>query len=116
MYVLHKYVRKKWDTFSRHGLDSIKIHVFFEEHSMARADLNKLEKGFRFRVGRSLVFQFNMKGHTLLSLRSYLFLRSLPLCRAKRASSIQNKYISKEKKLIDSALILVTKDEGQGPK
>ena len=108
---VHKYVRKKWDTFSRHGLDSIKIHIFvlFEEHSMARADLNKLKKGFRFRVGKSLVFQFNMKGHALLSLRSYLFLRSLPLCGAKRASSIQNKYISKEKKLIDSALILVTK-------
>ena len=29
MYVLHKYVRKKWDTFSRHGLDSIKIHICF---------------------------------------------------------------------------------------
>ena len=45
MYVLHKYVRKKWDTFSRHGLDSIKIHIFvlFEEHSMAMADLNKVE-------------------------------------------------------------------------
>ena len=79
MYVLHKYVRKKWDTFSRHGLDSIKIHIFvlFEEHSMARADLNKLKKRFRFRVGKSLVFQFNMKGHALLSLRHNLSILTL---------------------------------------
>ena len=79
MYVLHKYVRKKRDTFSRHGLDSIKIHIFvlFEEHSMARADLNKLKKRFRFRVGKSLVFQFNMKGHALLSLRHNVSISTL---------------------------------------
>ena len=120
MYVLHKYVRKKWDTFSRHGLDSIKIHIYFSirgtQYGQGRFELSwklydrQVRPGFT--VGSYLMYNFKWLISIwllLLSLCPYLFLRSLPLCGASRASSFQKKVTSGKKKVIttDSTLILV---------